>query len=438
MTIMLRSIVRKFLRRLKALSQQRNTVTVKIPAAPKNQPTFDLSAVHTLVVPTFNRPDLLAQLLRYYDSYEGSLRILVLDSSRPEVFERNAATIGALTRSAEHLRFPETMPMALKLSKGMDEVSTPYVSFCADDDIVFPEGLITAVSYLEEDESIAAAHGMYVSFLENGDELYVRSEYSGLSLNVDSPFVRQFHLSQRYESLFYAVCRAKDVRNIFEWVADIESLAFQELFQSMGLLLLGKTIRFTDLYCGRRAGPAAEPDRDRWQSYYWFCDDAVDLFTHYVDYRDRLMRFYRSQVSETDPDDGELRRIFDIVHMAYFTGNASQEYFYQRLQHLAPTVPFSGKKELDLLPEMKSATEGIFPDPGGAEIGDRYKPDPGGQTGLVWCTDLPALDQIAASTGVPRHARLPADTEWLGYHPEFVGRYQDFCRFLNFGQDAQD
>ena len=92
---------------------------------------------HTLVIPTFNRPALLKRLVQYYHKRACSMNLLVLDSSRPEVVGENSKALSLFGESVRHVVFEATEPMASKLSRGLDLVHSRYVSFCADDDLVF-------------------------------------------------------------------------------------------------------------------------------------------------------------------------------------------------------------------------------------------------------------------------------------------------------------
>ena len=67
----------------------------------------------TLVIPTYNRPQQLSGLLGYLEAERPGFRVLVLDSSRPEVLARNRErTAGPPStsnmRSSRRRRVPST------------------------------------------------------------------------------------------------------------------------------------------------------------------------------------------------------------------------------------------------------------------------------------------------------------------------------------------
>ncbi len=413
-----------------------------------------LAASHTLVIPTFNRSELLEKLLRFYVGHaETSMNILVLDSSEPTTLKINADMIAAVLNIVEdgsttlrHLTFPNDLPMAQKLARGLKAVDTEYASFCADDDVVFPSGLAAAVDHLNKDRRTVAVHGLYVSFMPTTElEIYLQNEYSGVSLDADQSGARIFQLCQRYESLFYAVCRTDQLRNVFDVVGQIESLAFQEFFQSVALLTMGRAIRLPIYYAGRRSGEAAEPDRDKWQTYYWFADNPGEVLEHYLDFRQRMLGFYSAN-SDDDPllDQGSFNQVLDLALMGYFAGGYPPAYMHSRLEHLWPTTPYADAKDLDMLPRMnvhqqanarlpltvriwRWATERFAPPA-------RHHPNPQDLPFEWMRDDEHDLNKAVAETGMSHwKARIPQSIEWVRDHPSFRSSYLELCKYLDSG-----
>src|SRR5262245_24537015 len=130
---------------LPGLQQQRSAAELEDPLA-----------AHTLVIPTYNRPALLERLVSYCVLRVPPMTVLVLDSSKPEVAGENAGMLAS--HGVRHIAFPTTAPMAAKLCRGLADVNTPTVSFCADDDLVFPDGLRAALRFLTEHADHVSAH----------------------------------------------------------------------------------------------------------------------------------------------------------------------------------------------------------------------------------------------------------------------------------------
>jgi hypothetical protein len=149
------------------------------------------------------------------------------------------------------------------------------------------------------------------------------------------------------------VFRTSDLRAIFGEAAQIPTLHYQELFQSAAALVIGKVKRFPEYYAARRSGPAAEPDRDKWQTYYWFANSPTEMIEHYVKYRTQLFAFYERHIAQRAPsqelDQRAFSQIFDICHAMYFSINCPPRYFHSVLQHYWPEDTFveEGKETND-------------------------------------------------------------------------------------------
>ncbi|MGH8743316.1 MAG: TIGR00180 family glycosyltransferase, partial [Burkholderiales bacterium] len=210
---------------------------------------------HTLVIPTYNRPALLKRLVRYYCERAPWMNLLVLDSSRTEIAEENAKVLSICGESVRHVVFPGTIPVAAKLSQGLAFVQTPYASFCGDDDLVFPEELQRAVAFLQNHSDYVCAHGLYLNFRQVNHDIHLMSEYAGPGNEATHPGARIFRLLQKYESLFYGVFRTTDLSDIFSAAASVPSYHYQELFQSVAALIMGKVKRFPTIYAARQSCP---------------------------------------------------------------------------------------------------------------------------------------------------------------------------------------
>ncbi len=393
-------------------------------------PVMTLLASHTLVIPTYNRHELLARLLGYYRQAADPLALLVLDSSRDEVASANAALCAGLGPRVRHLGFPSTLPMAAKIAAGLAEVATPTASFCADDDLVFPDGLDHALAVLRDDPGQVAAHGLYLNFREDGRDVHVMREYAGPGNEAGHPGARLFRLFQRYESLFYAAFRTADLRAVMAAAQHQPTLHFQELFQSSAATLLGKVHRFTGIYAARRSGPAAEPERDKWQTYYWFAEDPAEILRHYLDYRAALLAFYRAHCPAAPLSDPEFVKVLDLAHAVYFGTGCPPAYFHSVLQPLWPDTPFFKPDSVDLFTALRPMTE----KPALSRVVAllrrlrRRRAAPAAR----WRDAATALERdIARQCATPWHCRLAEGLHWLAAAPGFRTAFAELCRYLD-------
>lgn len=392
-------------------------------------------AAHTLVIPTYNRPALLKRLVVYYAARAPEMPLLVLDSSKPEIAAANATMIKAAHPNAQHRMFTSDVPMAVKLSRGLAEVKTPTVSFCADDDIVFLDGLADAIAFIDEHPEYVSAHGLYLNFTESGQTVIVAKEYAGESNEAAHAGARVFRLFQNYESLFYGAFRTADLVEVFEDVASIATLHYQELFQSVAALIKGKVKRFPKFYAARRSGPEAEPGRDKWQTYYWFAADPSEFVQHYVEYRDRLWDFYLRHQEAGALTRADFIRTLDIAHSVYFSKTCPPRYFHSILQPLWPEDEFAEKID-DLFQVMRQGKQ--RPGLGRAErllmkvlrrirrwrLARSHDPNTGAPA-------LAALNTIlAAQYRTPWRCELPLGLMWLAANEEFRSNLHELIVYL--------
>ena len=314
---------------------------------------MDLGENHTLFIPTFNRPDHLQRLIQYYRTQAPSMCLLVLDTSQPEIAQRNGTWLSSLGNAVSHKIYPQSMMLMRKLNEGLTLVKTPYVSFCADDDVIFPTGIRAAISFLHHNRSYSTAHGVYLNFRVSEHDVLLNSEYTGESITDEAAGARIFALCQKYESLFYAVYRTADARKTFSFLVAISTTHYQELFQSAATLILGKAKRLPVFYGARQSGPPAQADLDKWQTFHWFADNPSEVLDSYTTYRSLLWDYYQMHGAKPQLVQQQFLTALDLAHAVYFSAGCSPEYFFSRLQPLWPSEQYLRRGRLDTLPEAR-------------------------------------------------------------------------------------
>jgi glycosyltransferase domain-containing protein len=307
---------------------------------------------HTLVIPTFNRSELLNRAIEYYGRSAQHMPILVLDSSSAEVAGRNGKQLSAKHANLRHKTFETSIPMAQKICHGLEFVDTPTVSLCADDDLVLPTMLETASEFLAKSPEYVCAHGLYLNFTVNGSAVTLTKEYCGPSIEDTNGAERVFSLMQNYESLFYAVYRTSHLKNIFDGVSRQKTLHYQELFQSVASLFIGKTKRFPSIYAARQSCDPAEPERDKWQTYYWFADNADDFIAQYGRYREDLCDFVTANRCCPHLTREECKMVLDLSHATYFSAGCPPMYFRDRLNDTIPDAAFRVRRSHDTFKDL--------------------------------------------------------------------------------------
>src|SRR5438132_10402716 len=101
----------------------------------------------TVLIPTFNRPDLLARLLRVLSKNPNVPRLIVADSSDVGVRARNRAMVEGFENHLTYLEYLNTVKPLDKFADALDRVDTPFVLICADDDFLFLESAAECVQF---------------------------------------------------------------------------------------------------------------------------------------------------------------------------------------------------------------------------------------------------------------------------------------------------
>lgn len=381
---------------------------------------------YTLVIPTYNRPALLRRLVQHYYNRSRWMKLLVLDSSKPDVTAENARALTFAGKSVRHVTFPETISTVSKLSSGLDVVETPYVSLSADDDLVFPSGVLEAIAFLKEHPDYICAHGLYLNFRQDGCDVHLAREYAGPSIEAVHPGARIFRLLQKYESLYYAAFRTSDLREVFSAARALPTLVFQELFQSIAALIKGKVRRFPALYAARQSCPPAQPERDKWQTHYWFAKDPAEVIAHYRVYCAELWGYYEARGPAPRLDKVAFFKTLDLAHAVYFSAGCPPEYFYSMLQAYWPEDRYLPAGERDLFDELT---------PVGASTRAAHR-----LLGTLWSR----WQNMSLAYGLSRlnreareacHAawkcHLPVRLHWLAGVPDFRRNWLELCAYLD-------
>jgi glycosyltransferase domain-containing protein len=303
----------------------------------------DFAASYTLVVPTFNRPQLLRRLLRYLELSDARFGILVLDSSAPEHKRANAEAVASVKLRIRRIEYDSALPPFEKFCSGMAEVETPFLSLCADDDIVVVATLAPIVDFLRRNADYSAAHGFYFNFQEQGragppwrttiSSLF----YRGPSLDAAEPAQRLALLFQRYEALTYAVYRREVAVRVYRESGQVQSMLARELLSGALTVIAGKTARLKVIYYGRSTGPSA--GYRNWHPLEWLATDPAGMFQEYAAYRAVLApALARAGASAMAPE--EAVRLCDLIHLRYLSPYLDPRYLEfalsKNFERLAP------------------------------------------------------------------------------------------------------
>lgn len=383
----------------------------------------------TLVIPTYNRPEHLVRLLKYYATQSSPSRFLILDSSADKSKAMNKKAVLLLEGRACHLEFSESIPVAKKLLEGLKQVQTTYSAFCADDDLVFVDGLAKAQAFLQSNPTYICVDGIYLNFNPQGDHLHLVIEYATKGMGAEEAGARIFRLFQKYESIFYGVFRTQDAIKIFTGVSKNSSLHYQELFQATAALLLGKSHRLPIFYAARQHCNPADLSRDKWQTYYWFADNPKEFISHYLTYREELWNFYQAYSPEKNYNQDLFMRLMDISHAMYFGVGCPPAYFHSTLQEAWPKDIFQKPGYLtDICNQLKSSRR-IWLE---SKIEEFVEVLPKLVASLYWPGSLRKLDRgVQKNTQSKWKCKLNWKLRWLARVGNFQDAYLELCKYMS-------
>jgi glycosyltransferase domain-containing protein len=268
---------------------------------------------YTLLIPTYNRPDMLERLLRYLERERASFPILVADSSKPETQAHNKNVISAVDLNVTHAPFDETTDPYVKMRAGLTMIGTPYSSICADDDLIVLSALPRCVEALDRDRSAAVAHGYYFNFRETETFDLSFVVYRGKSIDDPQPLARLKALFAAYEAVLYGVFRTEHARRALRDVETMDSVLGKELLSAGVSVIAGKALRIANFYYGRNTGESFS--YTAWHPHQVLAHQPEALFAQYPQLRDRLMESLGRSDACVDKDTAV--KTMDLVFLRY-------------------------------------------------------------------------------------------------------------------------
>ncbi len=258
----------------------------------------------TLVIPTYNRPHLLASLLGYLQAERAECHVLVADSSRPESLEANRKFVAKSNLDVEYVDFPVEMDPFDKFRESIHMVRTSFCALCADDDLVVLDGVRHCLDALRVEPRAGVAQGYSFSFLCRSD--------GGMDLGNILYFTPTIDASTPLERVSKLFSRA---------LAAIE----------------GTMIRVPHFSHGRSMD--ASESYERWHPLEWFTKDPQGLIYEYHFYRD-LMAQAVVERPDNSLDARAVRRILDLIHLRYMIKHAPDRALAFVTQQKLSGVPF--------------------------------------------------------------------------------------------------
>jgi len=269
---------------------------------------------YTLVIPTYDRPELLSRLLDYLEREKIDFPILVMDSSHDDGRARNASRIARSPLAIRIAGYPPDLHPFLKVRDGLKLITTAYASICADDDVILVPALRECVALLDRKPEVSAAHGLYFNFEESRffDLSYIM--YRGPSLAADDPLDRLRQLFARYEAVFYAVSRTQVLRTVFAHVGEVETTLARELLTAALTAVSGHVVRITEFYYGRNTG--ASLAYEHWHPFKILAESPEIMFREYRVFR-RILLEEMTRLGDVGRGPTGVSMILDLILLRY-------------------------------------------------------------------------------------------------------------------------
>lgn len=273
----------------------------------------------TLLIPSYNRPRLLRALLYYLRSTTPGLKFLVLDSSDDKTLVRQ------IVADIHRIEYPSNTHPFDKFFDGAKRVATAYCQICADDDIIFVDGVEKCLDALKANPLASCAKGAAFSFTwnpEKADEMHLADGYQRPpAFDQPTPLERVAALMGSYVAMVYAVWPADRLRWALKAAAEMKSLLAKELLLANMAAVAGPILSIDKLSHGRSMGNPVFPYR-QWHPLEFFANQAPELGREYMDYRNRLM--YAILGNFSMPPEA-LGRALDIIHLRYLAQHCPRD-----------------------------------------------------------------------------------------------------------------
>ncbi|TPG97154.1 TIGR00180 family glycosyltransferase [Pseudomonas caspiana] len=191
----------------------------------------------TVVVISHNRKAFLRRTLQYYSSYPCT--VLVLDSS-----VEGDEDISRDFPSVDYRHLPQYTYKGLqeKLTYGVNQVTTPYMVFAADDDFLLHRALTESVEFLEANPDYGLCHGYGIMYLSRATEVnyYRRDRKVHEDYNSELAEDRVVRFMDNFLPPFYAVTRTDLLQQWYSLLPPGTGFEWQEIGHTFYLLACAK------------------------------------------------------------------------------------------------------------------------------------------------------------------------------------------------------
>lgn len=162
-----------------------------------------------IIIPTYNRPAMLAKALLFLRACGVDCPIHVADGSGQEAADRNARAIARASRHLEltHHPQPPEVPMYQRIALVAEGIKARYILLHADDDYLFLDAVRDCVTFLESHPMHVCCQGPMVSYFLSKPDPERLKPYLTNPYEEATALDRVKGMIYQYSPTFYAVHR---------------------------------------------------------------------------------------------------------------------------------------------------------------------------------------------------------------------------------------
>src|SRR4051812_9090824 len=175
----------------------------------------------SIVVPTFNRPEMLQKSLAFLQHQSRQVSIIVADGSPTSGNSNlNSQICEAAGKNVRYFHSPSPADPSEQINNyyqrmlcALDMAATPYVVCMADDDLLVIKATFEAAHFLDENIDYIACHGTFLGFEYAARGIRING-FASRPASLDGARIedRLVQLFSNYEPIVYAVFRTPVLR----------------------------------------------------------------------------------------------------------------------------------------------------------------------------------------------------------------------------------
>ena len=282
-----------------------------------------------IIIPTYNRYPYLLRLLKFYNLYNTQIKIMILDSSRDELHDKELKSI-INQDNIVWVRYDDEMFIVDKIVDGIRRVETEYAVLCADDDFIIPSSIASSIEFLDNNPDYSSAHGPY--FRHPNAEIvkdsgFILRKINGRSISEESSTERLksylYRMTGHCYHPFYAVHRRNTLNFIWSETKKYGSdWALGELFPCCLSLIYGKMKILPVFYSSRETNNYNWVDEERFNQMFnkEKINEAIEVISKHLSKMDCITVEAATKIVEEGFNiyQSRLRKRYDGKHEQFW------------------------------------------------------------------------------------------------------------------------